>query len=371
MHFAICFWGLFRSVAYTVSSISQNCLDPITNAGHTYEIFIHTYKFSGTYVNTRNNEEGAHLNFSEWKILNPDHIFVEDQDDFDNSVGYDEYKSKGDPWKNNYASFRNHLRALNSLNYLAIQVEKQSRLKKFDGVVYLRPDLTYLNELPFYLLEFIPNTLFVADFHRSCKGGEYNDRMAMGDVLSGITYGKKFQAALEYSKSQPLHSEKFTYNYLRANNVSVKEMPFRFRRTRVNGNFHVRDAVAIQAPQLVETQKHFKTWYGLRLIYDILEYATNHKRYIWNHEDGHNLYCSPNPKITLKECNTYRDASLATSLSLLQQQNQLETQQQQLSLLHQHLRSHPRNGRFNKTQKLLRDPQSLQHQTLSTGKVQL
>lgn len=309
MHFALCLWGIVRSLRYTINSLRQYCLNPITNGGHTYEIYMHTYKFKGSYSRARSHEVNIQLNFSEWSLLNPDHIYVEDQDLFDSKMNLTEYQTMGDPWHNNYESFRNHLRALNSLNYLATTVEKDSKHKHFDALVFLRPDATYLNELPYYLMEHFQDTLFLPDFHRSCQGGEYNDRMAMGDLRSALVYGKRYQNALEYSRRKPLHSETFTYDTLHEGNVTVKEIPFRFKRTRANGAFHVRDEKAIVSPRQQKPEQQYKTTLALRMVYTVLEEVTNHKVYIWNHDDHENLYCKPNPYLSLEDCIAYRRKS--------------------------------------------------------------
>eukprot|EP00598_Pedospumella_elongata_P004868 CAMPEP_0184981300 /NCGR_PEP_ID=MMETSP1098-20130426/11082_1 /TAXON_ID=89044 /ORGANISM="Spumella elongata, Strain CCAP 955/1" /LENGTH=609 /DNA_ID=CAMNT_0027504853 /DNA_START=41 /DNA_END=1871 /DNA_ORIENTATION=- len=309
MHIAICVWGIVRSLRFTIESIHNYCLDPITNAGHTYEIYMHTYKFHGVYDNLRSNERGLRLNFSEWQVLRPDHIYVEDQDLFDQSQDFSTFHGLGDPWKNEFVSFQNHLRAMNSLYYLATQVERDSQHKHFDGIVYLRPDVTYLNELPFHLLEHLPNTLFVPDFHRSCRGGEYNDRMAMGDLKTGLIYGKKIPTALAYSQRKQLHSEKFIYDYLRSENVTVKEIPFRFRRTRANGEFHVRDSTAIVAPRNQKPHPTYRTHFVLRMVYNFLEEITNHQVYVWNHDDHENLYCKPHAYLTIEDVLHYRKLS--------------------------------------------------------------
>ena len=119
-------------------------------------------------------------------------------------------------------------------------MQKLSTQKQVDAVVFLRPDIMHISELPVFLFSHFQDVLFVPDFQRSCRGHEYNDRMAMGDLRSALIYGKKFDAALEYSLHHPLHSEKFTYHYLNAKKVHVIEIPFRFRRTRSKGLIHER-----------------------------------------------------------------------------------------------------------------------------------
>ena len=277
-------WGLLRSLHFTVDSIHKFCLDPIKNAGHTYEIFMHTYTFEGNYTNVRSGEKNLKLDFDEWKLLNPDHLFMEDQDVFDKRTDYKSYETLGDPWKNNYSSFVNHIRAIHSLYNLSVEVEKASKKTHFDAVVYLRPDVTYLNELPFYMLKHYPDALFMADFHRACEGNEYNDRMAMGNLTTAMIFGKKFEHALEYSRHKLLNSEKYTYDLLTAKNVSVIEIPFRFRRTRATGQYHFRDATGVIVPSEQYTDP-------IAINEDIVR---------------KDLYCKPHPFIPEEKLAKYR-----------------------------------------------------------------
>eukprot|EP01038_Epipyxis_sp_PR26KG_P014925 gene14925-20075_t len=386
MHIAICFWGLLRSLSFTIDSIKTFCLDPIINEGHTFEIFIHTYSFSGTYQNTRNKEQEMTLNFSEWKMLNPDYVYVEDQDLFDHSFNYTIYQTHGDAWKNNYTSFKNHIRALHSLNHLGnlikqVMIERggyqqvlnvntnvrrrmkiknnnkghvnssvwngtvyhtknnlnsssnidrnstqHSQLRKinkrmknnsdkmiknsesvtgisrnrplFDSVIFLRPDVTYINPLPVFLLEkYQNNTLFLPNFHRSCKGNEYNDRMAMGNVNSSIIYATRLENIYTYSLQHMIHSEKYTYYHLKHNNINVLEIPFRFRRTRANGDIHVRDVQLITPEQqhkiTIQNKDPKPTPWYLRYFYSL------------NYNDYNNMYCKPNKFVSFDEIIKY------------------------------------------------------------------
>eukprot|EP01031_Cornospumella_fuschlensis_P024691 gene24691-29834_t len=256
-------WGLMRSIRFTIDSYRQYVLAPVSAMNHTYEVIVHTYKLQHAYSNARNLETSVWINETDWRLLRPNYVHVEQQEEFDVNVNYPLYQSKGDYWDNNYLCFKNHMRALNSLHHVTLVVQSlcQSRQRRsptaakcFDAIIFLRPDVEFLHPLPVHLLNGIgSNRLYVPDFHRSCRQGEYNDRMAMGGLSAALTYGKKLQRALSYSQKHIMHAEGYTYDYLHGyKELEVIEIPFRFRRMRSTGAEHFRDKQEVYAPYLLQ-----------------------------------------------------------------------------------------------------------------------
>lgn len=265
MHIAICMWGILRSLHFTLPSLQKHIFSILTLAGHSYDIYIHTYKVEGIYSNARSNEIGVAFNHSEWKLLDPFYLFIEEQKDFDERLNMTAYlHPHGNPWSDE-GTYLNHLRALNSIYHVthALETVISSTNRTYNAVVFIRPDLQLLNDLPVDLLHKYPhNTIFTPDFHRSCKGDELNDRFAMGRYPYILRFGKRLDSAWQMSRTQPLHSETLTNFHVHYNNqpssssslrhhyqqVQIVEIPFRFHRIRSTGIPSERDERTVLDP---------------------------------------------------------------------------------------------------------------------------
>lgn len=328
MHFLLAFFGLSRSLPFTIQGIQENIMQPIVTAGFSFDVHVHTWKFSGLYSNNRSEESSKILlNFDDTYLLQTaartvrrklytspaqlaapvnDYVYIQDQDAFDVSLSqsFGQYLQHGNGWAKSdstNATLLNHVRALFSLKYLHDHIIStiQSSNVKYDAVVFLRPDVMYMNELPAELV-YAPDfasTLYLPDFHRSCCTSdhlsmEYNDRFAFGGLKAALAYSNRYDYAMDYARKHVLHAERFLYWHLVMNmHVPVKEISLRFRRIRANSLVSKRDQLLLSpSEQLLSApngEKPTVSFWNLRFS----------KRT----SDTGNVFCHPHPFIPINE----------------------------------------------------------------------
>ena len=234
MRVALAFFGITRSLKYVINTIETNIFDILSKAGIVYETFIHTYSINGEYVNIRAKETHAKVNNDEYKLLNAKYVQVDDQDEIKNKLNLEQYRSKPDPWKTNYNSVDNFIIAQYSKMKVTSMISSNSS-EPFDFIIYLRPDVSYLNELSINFLKLCDDhQICIPDFH---KYGPYriNDRFAICNMNNYKIYGNIFDQLLHLSRIMPLHSETIIGKLLLENQINIKYIRFRFQRIRIDG----------------------------------------------------------------------------------------------------------------------------------------
>jgi len=232
MKVALCFWGLTRSLKYTIDSINKYILQVFKDKNIEYKIFLHTFHFDSNYHNPRALETNIELDFDEYKLLNPDYVEIEDQDEVKTNIGMNKYRTFPDPWESDYVSVDNFICAMYSKKQVGIMVENCDI--NFDYIVYLRPDVkyyTYFDTKYFSLAN--QYSICTPNFHLFPK---MNDRFCVLTVNNLKLYYLLFDEMYKYSLTNPLHSERFQYHII--NNVynwKIYYIPFYFNRVRANG----------------------------------------------------------------------------------------------------------------------------------------
>lgn len=241
MRVAVCFWGICRSTDYTIESIENNIFSPLRTAGIDYDTFVHTYTVYAPYENRRAGEYTIQLKNTLWKLLKPTSVKVDHQARIDTTLRYEDYRRMGDPWGEDsdttWQTFNNHIRALWSLKEVTRLWEASSNV--YDAILYVRPDVRFSVPLNIEWLIFVPNDSIVIPNFQLING--VNDRFAIARPNVAKVYGKRFDGALEYSKSHQLHSETYLSDTLKVANIKVLPVYFPFCRIRANGLVHQGD----------------------------------------------------------------------------------------------------------------------------------
>ena len=232
MKVALCFWGLTRSLKFTIDSIREYILKPLDDNNIEYTIFMHTFSMSSKYYNPRAEEENIKLDFDEHHLISPDFFKIDDQDAIKEQIQIKKYRTLPDPWNTNYICLDNFICYMYSKKQLGIMV-KESNIH-FDYIVYLRPDVRYITPIDqryFHVTH--KNTICTPNFHLFPN---LNDRLAIITHCNLKTYSEMFDEMYEYSRLYPLHSERFQYNIItRRFRWKVQYIPIHFNRVRADG----------------------------------------------------------------------------------------------------------------------------------------
>lgn len=245
MKIAIGFFGITRSLKYTINSIKVNLLDVLNDNKIDYDICLHTYNVNfRNFTNIRTGEGcGANIlddnsiDNEEYKLLNPKYFHIDDLDVIKEKLDLPKYRSQRDVYKNDYATADNIVLANYSKYILTNLIEKNE--KEYDYVIYMRPDCEYLHKFNInnYLRDVNDNSIVIPDF--SIHGMynlpvkyRINDRLCIANMKSYKVYGNAFTKLLELSKKYSLHSETILGIILKDEKVKNVKKPIHFLRVR-------------------------------------------------------------------------------------------------------------------------------------------
>ncbi len=237
MQVALGFFGITRSLKFTIDSIKHNITDSLNELGYDFKIFLHTYALD-SYNNVRTGESTTQMDNDEYKLLNPDYFVIENQDEVKKNLNLEQYRKYPDPWNTQYHSVDNFILAQYSKMKLTKMIKDTKT--KFDYIIFLRPDVEYLNKLEESFFKSVSNNrICIPDFDVKYEKSwlwKFNDRFAITNYNNYRIYGELFHKLLSISKFMSLHSETVMARYLLNNKVYYKHIMFRFRRIRINGN---------------------------------------------------------------------------------------------------------------------------------------
>lgn len=228
---AVCFFGITRSLSYTVGSIRRRILAPARRVG-TVRVFCHFFEQSRI-ANPRSGEFGT-LRADEHALLAPDRLETEPPGACLGTWDFDALKARGDFWRDDNVSLRNLVHQLHSLD----RVTALARAWGPDLVVFARPDLRYHGSLMGALRALAGETAPVVALP-AWQGFErgFNDRFAVATAAAAPAYGGRAARMLDYcdARGGPLHAEFLLRYALEEAGVAVRDLPVLASRVRFDG----------------------------------------------------------------------------------------------------------------------------------------
>lgn len=224
---AVCFYGLPRAFNLTFESIVNRIIQPL-RAMARVSIYIHTYDITSL-TNDRSSEYNTPIRPTDALQLLPTKFIVEDENQVLGRLPSQFCMKHGDPWNNQYRSFRNFMAQLHSLRRLSELITQSS----YDAVVFARIDLYYFTPIDaVQVLRAATRTVYVPHFH---NWNGTNDRFAFGKQDVMITYALRQLSIGQYCVAFEAHAERYLLWYLLHNNITIKRTPMIFSRIRGNG----------------------------------------------------------------------------------------------------------------------------------------
>jgi hypothetical protein len=231
MKVALAFWGLTRSLKYTIASINTKIINILKKHNIDYKIFMHTWTVNSAYSNTRAKEKNIYFDNEEYKLLSPDYFETHDQDEFKKNINFKAFRTHKDPWDTKYETVDNFICAMFSKSRCTQLIRKSN--ENFDYIIFLRADCLYLTNFDISFFKLVNNnTICIPNF---ALHSNFNDRFCITNKSTYQLYGCVFNKLFEYSKHFPLHSETFYYNLIKRNKINIKLINFIFKRVRADG----------------------------------------------------------------------------------------------------------------------------------------
>jgi hypothetical protein len=235
LRIAVVFFGITRSLRFTLDSITRNVIAPARALGTEVGLFGHFYD-QNRINNPRSGEVGP-LDREEYRLLALDKVERELPGLCFADYPIEELMLNGDFWKNNFRAFRNLVHQLHSLHRATLMAQAY----RPDIVVFARPDLCYLNSIAPWLQDLAQDPapqVLVPDW---AQWNGLNDRLALVRGADAIAaYGHRAKVMLEYcADGRMLHSEQLLKHALRDHRTRM--IPLYASRVRSTGLVVVED----------------------------------------------------------------------------------------------------------------------------------
>jgi len=235
---AICYWGMTRSTRLVYNSHTNNLFNVLKNNGIEFDVFIHTWE---TLVKNHiiwMNYCDIEIDYEEYKLLNPTFYKIDKQDEFLDTINFENYFNKdlfdkyGDsPYEWIPGLIRNHLCALESQKRCYHMVLESNN--SYDYILYIRPDVEITT--PFdvnWLSSEFDITIPSYDHYEGL-----NDRFAIIPFDKAEKYSTRIDEIIEFrQKRGRIVSEKYVKYIVDNYYPNVQYIDFMMKIIRPNGD---------------------------------------------------------------------------------------------------------------------------------------
>jgi hypothetical protein len=257
MKIAICFFGITRNFSkYTLDSIERYLFAEVARHDPKFRRFAHFNELAEV-SNKRSRENSVPVDPEEFKLLNCDAVERTKQEEVDQQIDFDYIKQFGDNWRDDYGSLKNLLRQFYSLNAVTELLLAHGQAQPFDLVIFSRVDVRY--ETPVEIPRIRPGTLYTPWFD---KYHGLNDRFALGDFKTMITYGRRQSGIRQFCEEtgKPLGAESYLRWYAKKQGLHTRDLKsINFSRVRAHGVVSPIDSTA-------KAKMKYQFKHGLELI---------------------------------------------------------------------------------------------------------
>ena len=234
--FAIIYFGLTRSLRKTIDSHIQHIFDVMDKHKLTYKKFMHTWKMKDGVQNIWDTIISQTIDYSEYKLLNPDYYTIDDEDKFLSTLNMDDYTYNDEhpifmAWTSKSMLLSNYICMLESQKR-GFQMVKHcvENGDKFKYIIFMRPDITIYNDLPVDIIFKNYNVVYIPD-HEHWSG--LNDQVAIMNYDYGCIYGRRIDELAEYKREfRLIVAEKYCKYIILKYCIDVNTINFRYTITR-------------------------------------------------------------------------------------------------------------------------------------------
>lgn len=232
--FAILYFGLTRSIKKVYKSHLNHLYSVLDKNNLTYKKFIHTWSTKNGIQNVWENIIPQKIDYDEYKLLNPDFYKIDNEEKFLESINMNDFfykdvfekigHSDNGEWLPKMVS--NHLCMLESqkrgVEMIEDYIQKTGIKPKY--IIFVRPDVTFHNDLPLSNIIYNENAINLPN-HSNHEG--INDQFAIINFKHANLYGKRINELAEFRKNNGrIVGEKYVKFIIKKYNLTVNLINF-------------------------------------------------------------------------------------------------------------------------------------------------